>query len=58
MTENNEKTWVDEFREALDEFGRKNKQHGEKLKELHEESTKIRARMLRRLKEKYGGDME
>lgn len=57
MTENNN-TWVDEFREALDEFGRKNKKHEEELKKLRKKSKQVDAKLIRHLKEKYGGDME
>ena len=51
-------TWVDEFREKLDEFGRKNKKHGEELKKLRKKSKQVDAELIRHLKEKYGGDME
>lgn len=57
MTENNN-TWVDEFKEALDEFGRKNKKHEEELKKLRKKSKQIDAKLIRHLKEKYGGDVE
>lgn len=57
MTENNN-TWVNEFRKKLDEYGEKHKKYCEKIDELRKKSKQLNAKLIRHLKEKYGGDME